>query len=289
MVNKYDNGKEGDDNMITQFEFDGIKSSVFGLYLCNFNGNSNGVKSIGNEITINTVRAPKKNRFMRTGSTYDTPLTFSFQVLKFDCMGQDMEIQPRELAQIMRWLVRKEYHYLRFDQTGWDNVFFNCALKVQKYEIGGVIRGLEIEATCDAPWGYSERKEYHLNLNGINACSIYNYSDEDGGILPDLVRIEALEDCPQLYITNTFSMDHDENKTKIINVEIDNCKQGEIIELDRHKNICSSMVHEGLINDFNHVFLELYSDFNQYENVITSNMPCSITIYIREIRKGAPV
>ncbi len=200
-----------------------------------------------------------------------------------------MEITPRELAKIMRWLVRKDYRYLRFDQTGWDNVFYNCTLKVQKYEIGGIIRGLEIEATCDAPWGYSERKEHILNLDESNACSIFNYSDEDGGILPDLVRIEVLRDCDQLNITNTFSMDQDENKSKTINVEIKNCKQDEIIELDRHKNIYSSMVHDGLINDFNHVFLELFSDFNQYENVITSNEPCNVTIYIREIRKGVPV
>jgi hypothetical protein len=275
--------------MITQFEFDGIKSSVFGLYLCSFNGTSDGAKPLGNKITINTVKAPKKNRFIRTGVTYETPLTFTFQVIKYNCMGEDMEITPRELAKIMRWLVRKDYRYLRFDQTGWDNVFYNCTLKVQKYEIGGIIRGLEIEATCDAPWGYSERKEHILNLDESNACSIFNYSDEDGGILPDLVRIEVLRDCDQLNITNTFSMDQDENKSKTINVEIKNCKQDEIIELDRHKNICSSMVHDGLINDFNHVFLELFSDFNQYENVITSNEPCNVTIYVREIRKGVPV
>ncbi len=275
--------------MITQFEFDGIKSSVFGLYLCSFSGSSTGAKPVGNEITINTVKAPKKNRFIRTGVTYETPLTFSFQVVKYNCWGENMEITPREIAKIMRWLVRKDYRYLRFDQTGWDNVFYNCTLKVQKYEIGGVIRGLEIEATCDAPWGYSERKEHILNLNGVNARSIYNYSDEDGGILPDLVRIEVLGNYDLLCITNTFSMNQDENKTKTINVEINNCKQGEIIELDRHKNICSSIVHDGLINDFNHVFLELFSDFNQYENVITSNERCNVTIYIREIRKGVPV
>ncbi|MCI9538455.1 MAG: hypothetical protein HFG35_09335 [Eubacterium sp.] len=275
--------------MITQFEFDGIKSSVFGLYLCSFSGSSTGAKPVGNEITINTVKAPKKNRFIRTGVTYETPLTFSFQVVKYNCWGENMEITPRELAKIMRWLVRKDYRYLRFDQTGWDNVFYNCTLKVQKYEIGGVIRGLEIEATCDAPWGYSERKEHTLNLNGVNACSIYNYSDEDGGILPDLVRIEVLGNYDLLCITNTFSTNQDKNKTKTINVKINNCKQGEIIELDRHKNICSSMVHDGLVNDFNHVFLELFSDFNQYENVITSNERCNVTIYIREIRKGVPV
>ena len=163
----------------TEFEYDGIKSSVFGLYICRFDGIEQGAAPIGSEITVNTVKSPGGNTFIRTGSVYETPLTFTFQVVKYDNNGESQQIEARELAKIMQWLVRSDCnHYLRFEQSGWDNVFYNCSLKVQKYVIAGQICGLEIEATCDAPWGYSELKHYHFTLgsNEQNPFYLYNYS-----------------------------------------------------------------------------------------------------------------
>lgn len=271
------------------FEFNGIESSIFGLYICSFDGISGGAKNIGDEITINTVKAPKGNRYLCTGGTYENPLTFTFQVGKYDCRYGIGSIESRELARIMRWLIRKDYCYLRFEKDGWDNVFYNCSLKVRKYEIGGNIYGLEIEASCDAPWGYSEPKEHHFQLDGTAPYKLYNYSDEDGELLPDLVKIEILENCDLFKLTNTFYIEMDEKNKKTINTEIKKCKNGEVIQLDRHKNIFSSAVHNGLMDDFNHVFFELFSDFLNTENIITSNAPCRISLYFREIRKGVLV
>lgn len=274
--------------MLIPFEFDGIKSSVYGLYLCSFDGSRDGVSTLGNEVEIKTVKSPKGNRFIRTGSTYETPLTFSFQVMKYDCKYGISEISSRELARLLRWLVRKEYHYLRFEQSEWDNVYYNCTLRVQKYEIAGKILGLEIDVSCDAPWGYSEQKEYHLDFNLKNEYNIYNYSDEDGGILPDLVTIQCSKNG-DLILKNTFLVRNDENNKKITTIEIKNCKKGEIIQLDRHKNISSSAIHDNLMNDFNYVFLELFSDLYNSENIIYSESKCNLSIYYREIRKGVLV
>lgn len=274
--------------MLIPFEFDGIKSSVYGLHVCRFDGADDGVKTLGNEIEIKTVKSPKGNRFIKTYSTYETPLTFSFQVVKCECGTEITEIKPRELAKILRWLVRKEYHYLRFEQSGWENVFYNCALKVQKYESGGKIFGLEIEATCDAPWGYSEPKEYHFELAPGSNFVLHHYSDEDGSLLPDLVEIEVLENCDPLRVTNTF-------REKQIALEVKHCRAGEHIRFDRHKNISSytpngSLVtHENIMNDFNYVFLELFSDFYSSKNVLTASHRCNISLYYRAIRKGVPI
>lgn len=279
--------------MLIPFEFDGVNSSVYGLYLCHFDGSGDGIRTSGCETEIKTVKSPRGNRFIRTGSTYETPLSFSFQVVKYDCRHGVTEIGARELARLLRWLVRKEYHYLRFEQGEWDNVFYNCTLKVQKYETGGKIQGLEIEATCDAPWGYSEPKTYHMEFNldqgkNVNRHCIYNYSDEDGGLLPDLVRIEIYENC-DFALQNTFLVQKSENHKKIISVSIKNCKKDEIIQFDRHKNICSSVAHHGLMNDFNHVFPEIFSDFTNPKNELFSSNPCKVSMYFREIRKGVPV
>lgn len=272
----------------TQFEFDGIKSSVHGLYICSFDGARNGVFPLGSEVTVNTIKAPRGTRRIKTGSLYETPLSFTFQVVKLNSHSEGEEISPRELAGIIRWLVRSDnYHYLRFEQSEWENIFYNCYLKVQKYEIAGQIVGLEIEATCDAPWGYSERKEYHLDFALKNEYRIYNYSDEDGGILPDLVTIRCRKDC-DLTIKNTFSIRGDETNKKITTVEIKKCKKDEVIQLDRHRNICSSMPHKGLMDDFNHVFPELFCDLYNAENTLYSDSGCMLSIFCREIRKGVP-
>lgn len=270
-----------------EFEYDGIKSSVYGLYICSFDGMKNGVSSLGNEITINSIKSPGGKRFIWTESVYETPLSFTFQVIKYDCTHGSMEIGARELAEIMRWLTRTDnYHYLRFAQDGWDHVFYNCYLKVQKYETGGKIYGLEIEAVCDAPWGYSEPKHILLDFTENSSCRIYNYSDEDGSMIPDLVKIEIAEAC-NLEITNTFLIKDDPDHKKTVTMKIDNCKKGEIIQTDRHKNICSTLPHDrGLANDFNFHFIELFSDFKNPVNTISSNAKCIITMDYREIRKG---
>lgn len=271
----------------TEFEYDGIKSSVYGLYICSFGEGNGGISSIGNEITVNNVKTPNGKRFIKTGIIYENPLSFSFQVVKYDCKIGAQEIEARELARIMRWLTRTDnYHYLRFKQSGWDNVFYNCYLKLQKYEVRGKIYGLEIEVTCDAPWGYSEPKHILLDFTENSSFRIYNYSDEDGSMIPDLVKIEITEPC-DLKITNTFLIKDDPDHKKTVTMKIDNCKKGEIIQMDRHKNICSTLAHDkGLYNDFNFHFIELFSDFNNPVNTISSNAKCIITMDYREIRKG---
>ncbi len=272
-----------------EFEYNGIKSSVYGLYLCSFDGPRTGTYSLGNDVTIHTIQPPGKKQLIRSGSTWENPLTFQFQVAKYDYKHGVQEITSRELAHIMRWLIRSDnYHYLRFTQTGWDNIFYNCFLKLQKHEIAGKIYGLDIEATCDAPWGWSERKEYIFDttLAGKKSFNLYNYSDEDGALLPDLVEIQILsKEKSDLIITNQFNIPAKERQleNKLI---VNNCLPGEILSMDKHKNIVSSLPHEQLYNDFNHDFLHLYRDFSGNENQISVSVDCRIRILWREVRKG---
>lgn len=277
----------------TEFEFDGIKSSVFGLYICSFDGAESGAATLGNEITFNTVKSPKSNRWIYADTNYENPLTFTFQCFKYDCNIGSEPIEGRELSRIMRWLIRNDgYHYLRFMQNEWDNVFYNAQIKLQKHEIAGQIYGFDIEVICDAPWGYSEMKEYKFSYSTeINDMSftLYNYSDDDGALLPDLTKIEVLEDCDSLTISNTFNINGDENNKFINHTIIKNCKKGEILYLDKNMNISSDgngYLHTTLSDDFNYSFFSLYSDFNNAKNDITINSPCNVTINWREIRKG---
>ncbi len=276
----------------TEFEFDSISSSTYGLYICSFDGAKSGVSTLGNEITFNTVKSPKSNGWIYTDSIYENPLTFTFQCIKYNCNSGSEPIEARELARIMRWLVRNDgYHYIRFKYNEWDNVFYNAQLKLQKYEIAGQIYGFEIEVICDAPWGYSEMKEHSFNYNDINkekTFTLYNYSDEDGALLPDLMKVEVLEKC-DLIISNTFNINGDEKNQLINYTIINNCKSGEILYMDKNMNIisdCDGCIHSTLSDDFNYSFLTLYSDFKSAKNEIEASHACNITINWREIRKG---
>lgn len=271
----------------TEFEYDGIKSSVYGLYICSFDGARNGTYSLGDEITIQSVKSPRGNRYIKTGSIYENPLSFTFQVIKYDCDTGAEKINARELATIMRWLVRSDnYHYLRFIQDRWDNVFYNCSLKVQKHEIGGAIYGLEIEATCDAPWGYSDMKKCNFSLDSDQSYHLYNYSDENGRLMPELVKIKILENCDEFILTNTFLPQNNEDNKIVSETKIKNCTAGEIFQFDRYRNIKSSMEHKNLQNEFNYQFLELLCDFFSQKNNIEANHSCEVEISYREIRKG---
>lgn len=276
----------------TEFEFDGISSSTYGLYICSFDGVKNGTGTLGNEITYNTAKSPKNNRWIYTDSVYENPLTFTFQCLKFDCNTGSKPIEARELARIMRWLLRNDgYHYLRFKHNEWDNVFYNAQLKLQKHEIAGQIYGFEIEVICDAPWGYSEMKEFSFYYNDVNkrkTFTLYNYSDEDGSLLPELIKIEVLENC-DLIISNTFNINGDERNQLINHTTINNCKSGEILYMDKNMNIIcdgDGYSHPTLSDDFNYCFFKLYSDYKNAKNTITVSHACNITINWREIRKG---
>ena len=40
-----------------EFEFDGIRSSVFGLYICSFDGSKDGLFTVGGTINFNNIKS----------------------------------------------------------------------------------------------------------------------------------------------------------------------------------------------------------------------------------------
>lgn len=111
-----------------------------------------------------------------------------------------------------------------------------------------------------------------------NVLVIQDVSDEVGYIYPNL-KITCLS-AGDLEINNSI-----EDRTTIIK----NCQENEIISFDEQLNISSNMEHETLTNDFNYVFFRIANTYNDYENVITTSIPCSIEYNYKPVIKGVGI
>lgn len=177
------------------FEFDGIHSKDLNLMIVSFDGAKNGAATAGSHLEYNTIKLPNSDKWLKTSASYSEVLSFSFQAAKVDKNGQADAMSERDLAFYIRWLVRKEYKYLRIIHEGYETIYYNARLNVQRYEIAGKSVGLEITVYCDAPYGYSSIKSFHYSTDRMtDSFEIYDDSDEIGSIYPDLVEIEVLQD-----------------------------------------------------------------------------------------------
>lgn len=271
------------------FEFDGIHSKDLNLKIVGFDGVKNGTATAGNQIEFNTIKVPNTNRWMKTSSSYSEVLSFSFQVAKMDCTKQRNVISERELAFFIRWLVRKDYKYLRIIQDGYENIYYNARLNVARYEIAGETAGLEITVSCDAPYGYSDIKSFCYSTNNLtDSFTLYDDSDEIGYLYPELVEIEVLQDNADVVIKN--SIDIGERNTII-----KGCKEKDIItftsglkaSLQRYNSNNNSYVPIPISDSFeNWCFPRICNTFSKRNNVYEITNIKNISIAWRAVRKA---
>ena len=271
----------------TEFVFDGVSSKEYDMIICSFNGSSNGEVTAGSNIEFTTFKAPGVNRWLKTGATYNEQLTFNFQICKYKCNQPISEpISERELAFLMRWLVRKEFRELQFIQEGYENIYYNCQINVQKYEVAGECYGLTLTVICDAPWGWSEQMTSTISSSTSTTMQLYDSSDEIGVVYPS---IEIISKSSQ-----DISISNKMNGIKML---IRNCVANEQIDI-RDKIITSSECYESsvgtgyagnhstLYDDFNWKWFAIGNTFNNRVNEITVNGNCDIKLSWRVPRKA---
>lgn len=216
--------------------------------------------------------------WIKTASSYKEPLTFTFQVCKYHCTPYANEfITERELAFIMRWLVRKEYKNLSFKQEGYEDIYYHCQLNVEKYEISGQCAGLIITAVCDAPFGWSETRHTTISSSTTKAVNLYDNSDEIGVIYPSVIIVSNAAQTITIFNNATGSY-----------IEIKNCVAGEQITMS-HMQITSSEYHnkhKTLYKDFNWKWLSIGNTFTDRSNQITVNGNCEVEMNWRVPRKA---
>lgn len=282
------------------FEFNGIKSSDLGYYIANFDGFSNdGAGMAGNEITFATSKPSNSYKWNFHGSKYENPMTTSFQIFKLNCGidKENYELSQQDCAFLLRWLARTDgYKLLRFFQggyEGYENTFFRVQNKLQWIRHEGMIVGAQIDATCDAPFGYSDVQTFEVSCSNGGSFTIYDDSDKTGALYFDETDILMTSDASNLQIKN--NLDALFSPTIQYTTNIKNCKNGEHITIANHMiatNKNTSHTRENISNDFNFRYPRLINMSGLTEtrnNIFTvTGGSCHLSFNYRTIRSVLP-
>lgn len=278
------------------FTYDNISSRVYNLVIGSFSGSDDGTQETG-KVDITTVKAPHSNTFLRANATYNNPIQMNFSIIKMNCTDvNDIIFSQREIAWILRWLGRKDYKELKFEQEGWENIHYNAILKVDEHMIGGQCMGFDVTAVCDAPWGYDQRQHFIIDASetGEKTVDIYDDSDEIGMLYPRVV-IQVLE-AGDIHLYNALT------KTETV---IKNCVANEKITLENNIIISTECEpndsdavykydgrHPTLFNDFNYQWLPIANSFTALNvrdarvNPITVTGKCTVDVSYCAPRKA---
>lgn len=259
------------------FLYDNEKLSDYGMVLCKFGGGGLETVSVGNNLIFNTVKSSTSDRNLLVSSTYDEPLSTTFQICKYNCQSEGESISSEELTSLLRWLARRDgFHKFEIYQKGYEGIFFYGSFNnIQQLKFGGELYGLELTFITDSSYGY-EDINLDFTTNASSGYSIFNMSNETGHLYPKVFTCKCLA-SGDLQIHNSI-------EDRI--TEIKNCIKDEIIVIDgNHKIIETSVATHKLYNDFNYNYFRLGSEYENNLNVITTSLPCEIHIEYESIRK----
>lgn len=254
---------------LIDLEYDGIRLSSFNSMVCEI-GNSSGVEtvSIGNTLTLNTVKNCATNKFRLSSTQYDEPYTEVFQIAKYDCSNKDNHVYSEtEVAKIVRWLNQKEYKKFKkiYRDCEYSDMYYLGTFNLQKIKLGDEIIGLEMSFTANSFSAFYEFEPLEVTLNTNEEFVIEDLSDELGYLYPS-IEIECLEDG-NLTISNS-KMDAD--------CVIKNCRKNEKIVINGEIKHLESSHHDKLWNDFNFIYPKVINDLDSNENIYKFSLACKI-------------
>lgn len=256
------------------FIFDGVALSDFG-YVVAYDG-LRSENTVVSNMTYNTIKPALYDISRKVSHNYDANLTTTFIIIKDPCIYNDnFYMTNDEISELTKWLVRKQYKYFRYidDEDITDEVWYKVQNTVDKVVEGDNVIGLSITVNANAPYGYTREV---VDSWDDTTHDIIMHSDEEGYIYPDVtITVNA---SGNLSIINEY-----ENRSTTIN----NVVAGEVIQIFGNgiNQIASSIAEHELSQDFNYNFVRLCNQYGKYTNTITTNLPCTITMKYRGIRK----
>lgn len=270
--------------MFTNFEYAGEKLSDYGMILCKFDS-SGGIETVssGSDITFNQIALNRGSRFFIGSSTYESPLTTTFQICKNPCTAKtqdEMAISSAEISALQRWLCRKnQYHKFKINKEGFEHIYWNATFSTKQIELNGQVIGMELTLYADAPFAYMDEITVIEDCSNSLTFDLYDISDEEGYIYPDMeIKINESGD---------FRLENNLDKESTGRfLLIKNCIEGEVITINgKSHTINSSMSHNNITNDFNYCFPRIINSYIENKNTFTSNLKCIITFTYSPIRK----
>lgn len=269
--------------MIVDFEYAGERLSDFELIIASVDGSSGSdTLEWANQLGSETIRNKNSGKSYITSISYSDNYTVTFQVIKYSCKsGNIQHISDTEWRYIERWLNRKDN--LRFTPISNNEEFsgyhFYGNFNISPIKMGGEIIGAELTFTSNAPYGFGDTVSIDVNSTSLE---VYSTSDELG-ILPVKMTVKPSK-AGNLTIENSLMKTYNPKKATTI---IKNCLANETISLNSEHLIISSSNsnHSKLYNDFNYVYPQLYTDYDDQVNKFTFSIQCEIHMEFEPIRK----
>lgn len=261
----------------TDFIFDNKRASDFGLMIGSFNG---GIETAsGGEIEFSVIKAPNQDKYDFYGAAISSVLTWNFSLLKNPCTNNtdDMYFTQYEERQLAKWLLKQDgYRYFRFEQEGYEDIFYRVQINMLPHQICGRTAGFNLTVTSDCGYGYSQEFTHNFTLNKENPISLTTNSDTNSYILPYITLIGN----GSFYISNDSDLsqrysntESDDKSTRLQNVT-------NTITMDSERDIITGISSP---NDFSWYFLRLVNGVN---NITTDSVnDIKLKIAYREPRR----
>lgn len=251
------------------FEYDGITLSSLGYILCDFKGSGSAQTSTLSQITLNTLPMFYGQKVEMTNASYDNCLETTLQICKNTCDYSDITLSDKDIRDLSSWLNRKGFHKFKYvDDDDYFQYYFEATFdSISEVKVYSDVIGLEVHVKTNRPFGLLEPCTYTFENTRQNTTFVINdISDEEGYIYPYMkIRIGQSGD---------FTMYNElEDRTMLIK----NCKAGENIIFD-YPMIQTDQGSHAIQNDFNFKFFRIANTFKNKKNVITTNIPCTITL-----------
>jgi len=246
---------------------------------CDFNNTTGITISQNAKLVINNISTPRNNRYRKTSTNYEAPLSLTMQICKNNCNGGSEEISLLETSQLIRWLTSKRYEKIIVKDKDLNNrlYFYGIFTAVREVLSNGKTIGFELQIETNLPYLLNNEV---ITLNSTTTKNIHNISclsDEYGDIYPTMFKITMLQNG-DFSIKNNL----DENRTMYIS----DCSNGEIITINcDDKTIETTFDNHNIANDFNYKFFRFINEYLNSTNILTVSIPCDIYIEYPVARK----
>lgn len=260
---------------ITDFEYDGLALSDLGYMVCSFSNSGIETKTNPN-ISLNLISVLNGNKNELVSYKYDSTLTATFSICKSACAGfKAMAIPEKEYRDLVSWLQRKKFYKLKLLNPQVLDLYLEATFDVSRIEFGGELYGLELTMKTNRPYALHEPITIELEGNSNNwSDTVLLESDDEGFQYPVMtIQVNASGDL-------TIVNDAEDDREMVVK----NCTNGEVITVD-YPIISTSNANHKIQDDFNWKFFRFSNTFYNKKNVITSSLPCKISLSYSPIVK----
>lgn len=255
----------------TYFTYDGVRSSIYGLMIADFDNQSIVETPVFNA-ALNASRLGKSHRYIFESVTHDDMPEHEFSILS------EYPILEHTRKEILRWLAgRKGFRRLIVHKPDLTDYYYNCVFtNISIIYINSMCHGFRLTARFDSPYARKNPTTVSLTGNGTaQTVTLSNISD-------------IVDDYVYPTVTFTAASAVSGKNIKIINKTDDNTRafeftgllSNETVTVDNETKIITSTYSAERISNFNKNWLRLRRGDNNLEIVINGSVTITCPAYI---------